>query len=264
MQLIKVKVRGFRSLKSVDLDLEEYTCLIGRNDAGKSSLLRAIHLLLDPGTSFQPDDVSKFNLAEDTCFIEGAFSGLDGRCPYLQDGVWTLRRTFGPGGSRFEYLGQTPKHPILKRMLAGSLTKRDFEAATLPRPVLTAIGALPPGQLRPQDWISAYMRAHAAGCVEKEAGYCPLQPEEIGQYVQVVFLPADVRAEDEASGSSKSVFGKIGAFLLRGITSSDPDLARAVQLIRTRMDELTAKNPDGSWKLDAINQMKMVLDEGHF
>jgi len=261
MQLTKIVVRGFRSLKSVEINVEKYTSLIGRNDAGKSSLLRAIHLLLDAGSTVSPDDVSKFNEEGDACYIEGTFIDMPEDCSVATAGTLTLRRSFGPQGSRWEYVGPTPKNATLKAMLAGNMTKSVYDAAHLPAPVRTAIGALPGGTLRSGQWIEAYRRAESAGVVEKEPGLCPIQASEIETYVQVIFLPADVRAEDETTGSAKSVFGKIGAFLLKGVTSADAELNQAVATIRTRIEELAAKKDDGTWHLETINQMKHVLDE---
>lgn len=261
MQLVKVVVKGFRSLKNVELGVEKYTSLIGRNDAGKSSALRAIHLLLDAGSSVSADDVSKFNEEGDACYIEGTFTGTPGSCDLATDGTLILRRTFGSSGSRWEYVGPTPKNLTLKEMLAGTMTKAIYDSAALPGSVRNAIGPLPAGQLKPAQWIDAYRRAEAAGVVEKEPGLCPVQGSEIEKYVQAVFLPADVRAEDETTGAAKSVFGRIGAFLLRGITSGDAELNQAIATIKARIEELSAKNEDGTWQLETINRMKGVLDE---
>lgn len=46
-RLIKLQVDNYRSLQDFSIDLQPLTILIGRNDAGKSSTLQAIRLLLD-------------------------------------------------------------------------------------------------------------------------------------------------------------------------------------------------------------------------
>jgi AAA15 family ATPase/GTPase len=40
--LTKVRVRGFKCLQDVSVDLGPFNVLIGRNDSGKSSFLQAI------------------------------------------------------------------------------------------------------------------------------------------------------------------------------------------------------------------------------
>ena len=45
--LSHLRVDNYRSLYNFELDLQPFTVLIGRNDAGKSSVLNAIRLLLE-------------------------------------------------------------------------------------------------------------------------------------------------------------------------------------------------------------------------
>jgi predicted ATPase len=47
LKITRLKIQGFRSLSSIDLPLEAFTLLIGRNNAGKSNTLLAIKLLLE-------------------------------------------------------------------------------------------------------------------------------------------------------------------------------------------------------------------------
>src|SRR5262245_66282506 len=45
----KLRVRNFRCLRTVDLDLGHRTVLVGENNSGKTSLLHALHAALTPG-----------------------------------------------------------------------------------------------------------------------------------------------------------------------------------------------------------------------
>jgi putative ATP-dependent endonuclease of the OLD family len=47
MHISHFRVKGFRSLQDVEATLSKYTTLIGKNDSGKSSFLKAIQLLFD-------------------------------------------------------------------------------------------------------------------------------------------------------------------------------------------------------------------------
>src|SRR5688572_22964646 len=49
MKLLDVEVTNFRNLRHVIVHARTMTVLIGENGAGKSNLLHAIRLLLDPG-----------------------------------------------------------------------------------------------------------------------------------------------------------------------------------------------------------------------
>lgn len=52
MKLKKVAIRNFRGIQNIEFDVENLTTIIGRNNCGKSSILRAIELVC---TSSKPD-----------------------------------------------------------------------------------------------------------------------------------------------------------------------------------------------------------------
>lgn len=60
IQIIEVRVRNFRSLKSVDVKLDRLTVLIGANNSGKTSLLEALSAAMG---------ASRTNLTEDDIFL---------------------------------------------------------------------------------------------------------------------------------------------------------------------------------------------------
>jgi putative ATP-dependent endonuclease of OLD family len=48
MQILRVKVRNFRGIADGEVHLDGHTVLVGDNNAGKSTLLEAIDLVLGP------------------------------------------------------------------------------------------------------------------------------------------------------------------------------------------------------------------------
>src|ERR1035438_4812875 len=64
MKIKRLHIENFRSIKSLDIQLEETTVLIGRNNSGKSAILEAIRIALSRrwgqrGTGFTEDDVHR-------------------------------------------------------------------------------------------------------------------------------------------------------------------------------------------------------------
>jgi len=57
MKLTRLKVTNFRSLKNISLDIHDLTVLIGENDAGKSSVLDIIEMVLNDAV---PSDVDYY------------------------------------------------------------------------------------------------------------------------------------------------------------------------------------------------------------
>lgn len=59
MKLERIEIKGFRKCNNIDILLGDASFLIGENNVGKSSILRAIELLLTANTP-KPEDYSKF------------------------------------------------------------------------------------------------------------------------------------------------------------------------------------------------------------
>ena len=74
MKLRKVRVTHFRGIKEVELNLRNYTTIIGPNNTCKSSALRAIELFLDQGKPAK-EDWHELNFQENI-EVEGVFEDL--------------------------------------------------------------------------------------------------------------------------------------------------------------------------------------------
>ena len=66
MKIKKLHIENFRSVRSLDLDLNETTVFIGANNSGKSAILEAVRIALSRrwgqrGTGFTEDDVHREN-----------------------------------------------------------------------------------------------------------------------------------------------------------------------------------------------------------
>jgi putative ATP-dependent endonuclease of OLD family len=58
IQIVEVRVRNFRSLKQIDVKLDQLTVLIGENNSGKTSFLEAISTAIGSGRrAISPEDV---------------------------------------------------------------------------------------------------------------------------------------------------------------------------------------------------------------
>ena len=75
MRLKWVSIQNFRCIHERTVNLRDYTSLIGPNNAGKSSLLRAIQLLLDPEEKPEPEEWRK-GFEHEPIVLEGCFEEL--------------------------------------------------------------------------------------------------------------------------------------------------------------------------------------------
>jgi predicted ATP-dependent endonuclease of OLD family len=73
MKLKKISIRNLRGLQNIEFDNHSLTTLIGKNNCGKSSVLRAIELLC---TGVKPDLEEFYLRSEENIVIEGIFDDL--------------------------------------------------------------------------------------------------------------------------------------------------------------------------------------------
>lgn len=263
MRLKSIKVSGFRSLQNLTAPLEPYSCLIGRNDAGKSSLLRAIQLLLDPNEKAVATDFCNIGgNAAAQIIIEGEFIGCPASLSFSDGGSALLRRTISQTLDFYEARGQTPVSPTLKAMLAGKLTKGELKAdESLPDEIREASNSLPGRRLSVQQWQEFYAQIDGQGWVEKEPGMAPASSAHVSDAFDVIFLTADMRAAEEAADSSKSIFSRLGGILYREACLSHPELVSK----RAELDEillkLASKNEQGKWIFESVQKLEDVLQE---
>ncbi len=73
MKLKKLSIKNLRGLQDIEFDNHSLTTLIGKNNCGKSSVLRAIELLC---TGIKPDLEEYYLRLDDSIVIEGVFDEL--------------------------------------------------------------------------------------------------------------------------------------------------------------------------------------------
>lgn len=73
MKLKKISIRNLRGLQNVEFENHSFTTLIGKNNCGKSSVLRAIEMLCN---GIKPDLEEFYLRAEEDIIIEGIFGDL--------------------------------------------------------------------------------------------------------------------------------------------------------------------------------------------
>lgn len=230
MRLMNLKVSNYRSLSDLDLDIDDYTALVGTNGAGKSSVLYALDWFFK-GYDLETSDLSQRDgspLRSDI-HVTATFGELTSRdrdllreygrgetaifrrsCTPGERGSKVVGRALqGPGFSEFHqadgvsamraaYRELADRHPDLER-LTGSFSKRDAESA------LAAWESIPENRrlLVPVDDVDANHMFGINGA------------NVIRDCIQLVLVPAATNMREEFRDGSKSsaLSGLLGAIV---------------------------------------------------
>jgi len=121
MKLIQLRIRNFRCYKDeISIDFDDMTALVGRNDAGKSSIMDALDIFFNDGAP-DKNDASKGGSASDLAII-GVFSEFPDSLVLDQAEFTSLQS---------EYLLNADGHLEIHKIFNGALDKPKLTALHL-------------------------------------------------------------------------------------------------------------------------------------
>ncbi len=235
MRIAKLRGRGFRSLRDVELDLDPLTVLIGPNGAGKSALLKALAFFFDKA-SVDETDLHQPSGAQ-RVEVEVEFVDVPQELSLYCDSEGRLRavRQWTPGGK--------PLYTVHKKMLPGAAAvfqaRTAEEAKSRYKQVQSSYGKLP-------GWTS---RAQAQRDLDALAAKHPdAKPQSIqqdnldfvGEYVDFVFVPAVEDPELAAREDKDSPFNALLRRLLpkEQRAELDAEVQRLGEDLKHRLEDL--------------------------
>ncbi len=274
MRLGDLTIQNYKALKSVRIPLSSFVCLIGENNAGKSSVLQALKLLIDGGSLgdshfYDPAQPVRIQLViydiSESDLLRLATEHRTKVESMLRSGSLSLVRIFESGRkSTLKYIHRVPKDPRFDETELGTLLSGRVSSEMKSRiesrfPELagklkdvTKIGelraavdnlanGLPDEKTEPRD------RALDTGI---DASVIALLPEP-------VYIPAVKDLADDVKTATGTPFGKILKILLDVI-------APKLESQKILFDELNAKlnrivNADGSiTDIDRLAEVKLI------
>lgn len=133
MRLTNVRVRGFRSLRDLDVQISPYTSLVGANGTGKSSLLYALDWFFNGGT-LQDEDAHQLSDGDfcDEIEVEVTFADLDAEDRrvlerYGRGPVARFRRTWSRSAGAEKLLGNARQGPGFSAIRAPGASANDMK-----------------------------------------------------------------------------------------------------------------------------------------
>lgn len=278
MRIAKVTIKNFRAHSETSLPLPQLGCLIGENNAGKSSVLHALQYALED-KKLSAEDFRAINLPVSVSVrIEGVEeedlrrvneTHRDRVRDMLRDGALTIVRTQElEGKAESKYLKLTPSDPAWSQERLSS-TIKGKKGAQLRHAVVDLLpqmgDILPeaPNQQNVKDaWETLVKQLPYEELEETPTAY----PTGIAQSVKpllpsVIYIEAVKDASVEAKSTGTSAFSKLLELLFNEVADQFSDINDQFRTVYQKLNR--SLNDDGvevDGRLDAVRHIESTIE----
>lgn len=257
MRITKVKISNYRGLESVEIPLNRFGCVIGENNAGKSSVFQALNTFLRGSAMDSSDFLSRRqNIRVQVSFSEIGPDDLarletQHRAKIekeVEDGSLTLVRTYAsPGKGEIRVLSKVPRDERFSSVALEETLKVGLSAAEISANVQHTYPEIY-DQLNGKITKAAVRRAF-------EEIVSNLRPEELTEgesklptgidrsittlLPDVIYIPAVKELNDELKTTDSSTFGKLLGLLFGQIEHQMPTLQKSFDDLRRHLNVVT-------------------------
>lgn len=268
MKIRKIAIHNWRSIKDVEISIEDLMVFIGQNNHGKSNVLCAVLFFFGAQTCGDLD----FTKGEDDAHVEITFGDLDAHdqtqfAKYLTAaGTIKVRKQIRRGGT-FEYHGycEIPTADWLKEENVAAYATREAVAATPLSAHLPATGRITQAQIKEAQ--QAYIAANP-GTVDfayelEPNNFLGLKSVAQGIFGEIFFIPAVKNASDEISVKGRSIFNQLLTNVINDMSNSNPRYVEVKQQISQLTQILNKKVADGTANTERpaqITQLERLLE----
>jgi putative ATP-dependent endonuclease of OLD family len=274
MRLEHIKIDNFRGLRHVDMTFSRFGCLIGENNAGKSSVFQALNMFLRSGAAVNTDflnpaqpvriqltfaDISTEDLQR---LEESHRSRIE---PVVSDGCLTLARTYdGPGKGEMLVVQKVPsearfRKAVLEEVLKPKISAEELAANvryTYPEIFNKLSGKINRAAVR-REWVECvaaleddeYTTGDDSLMTGLDKSIAPLLPEPI-------YIPAVKELNDDLKTSSTATFGRLLSVLFDDIEHQLPQLEESFELLRSQLNVVSEE--DGSESDDRLPEVRQI------
>lgn len=285
MKVTKILIENFRAHVRTELQLSDFGCLIGENNAGKSSVLHAIHFAINGAPPNRLVDAD-FNDTNKAIRVELVLDDIDAHDlarisdagqrqsveNVLTNGRIVLVRTAVYGARIATNLMLMKPQPKAARW---SLDDLNSSIARKKNPELreAAVAQLPElDSVLPAKPTMAMIRESREGLISKlpvealelqetaiptgiSSALAPLLPE-------VIYIEAVKDASAEAKTTDAATFGKLLKILLDEVAEEFGDLEKEFQRIQRKLSRYTAQdNTSHDDRLDEVKFIESKIEE---
>lgn len=231
MIINKIEINNFRSIKNISLNCDNLTVIIGRNGAGKSSILKAIEVFYDVSSFITNEDYFNNDISA-SIDIKITFNALKDEekeefKTYLKDDKLSVtKRIYCEGDKHIQkYYATLPQIPQFAevRKYAGRDKINNFKEL-VDKKILTGLEAKVKSASEVDAAMAAYEDAHKdlLTPVEKEEQFFGVKSVgggKLDKFTKFVFVPAVREATDEIGGKKSAVYQLLDMIVYRKINA---------------------------------------------
>lgn len=278
MRLEHISIDNFRGLSRVDMSFSRFGCLIGENNAGKSSVFQALNMFLRSTSAVDTDFLNPARPIR----IQLTFAGIG--AADLQrleeshrsrielvvvDGRLTLARTYsGAGKGAMSVVRKVPSDPrfrkdALKEVLRPKISVEELEAnvqRTYPEIFARLSGKInraAVGREWDEDVAALKDDEYTTGddplMTGLDKSIAPLLPEPI-------YIPAVKELNEDLKTSSTATFGRLLSILFEDIEHQLPQLEASFEVLRSQLNVVSQKDgSESDGRLQEVREIESLI-----
>lgn len=280
MRIEHIRIDNFRGLSQVDMPFSRFGCLIGENNAGKSSIFQAINMFLRSGSVTGTDFL---NVAQPVR-IQLTFTGIkdadllrleEGHRariePEIHDGRLSLARIYtspGKGVMRlFKKVAKDHRYrsPALEDLFTIKNEEEFREALRLTYPDIHE--TLPPGKINrsavKNEWKDIVAGLAAEDLTMGDASLPTGLDKSVAALLpEPIYIPAVKELNEEVKTTSTATFGRLLSILFEDIEHQIPALESSFDQLRTQLNVVTEEDgKESDERLPEVRQIESLIQQ---
>jgi CRISPR-associated exonuclease Cas4 len=269
MKIKNLKIHNWRSIKDLEIDLQDITIFIGQNNCGKSNILLSILFFFGEISCTELD----FKKGSDELFVEVIFEDLDEHDKaqfqkYVTANNQIRVRKQITKGSNFEYHGycEIATDTWLKEEKIGDYTKRDVVEATPLQSYIHKSGRITQNEIKEaqQRYIAENRDKISFNYELETTNFLGLTSVAQGIFGDVFFIPAVKNASEEFNVKGKSIFNQLLSNVINEMSISNEPYIEAKKKIEELTQNLNKNISNGNENPDRpeeITKLENIIGE---
>lgn len=275
MEFKKITIKNFKSIKCAEIELTKLVCIVGENNSGKSSILKAIDLFFNGGKISDSEYYNKaneieliadFESIEESDILKLEDQHRDKIKDIILDGKITFSRVYSlDNDSRLRYYKWIPKDERFNKDKPFKIIEESSAAQA--RPVLQEL--LPEygerfegltNKVQLKEALNSIIRGMDISQKKQELSDLPtgISNSLKALFPDIIYIEAIKDINDEVKTKESATFGKIISLLMKSVQSNDSfiEIQESFNKLKSLLNKY--ENENGEIEDNRIKQVKDV------